>query len=63
MKITKETHIGEILDYNPDLAKYFQEIGMHCLGCPMSRSESVEEACEAHGQDVDELLSKLNSAE
>ena len=42
-------------------APYFMEIGMHCLGCPASRGESIEEACAGHGVDCDELLEKLNT--
>ncbi len=60
MKFTKDSVIGEILDANPELAECFFEIGMHCLGCPCSRSETVEQACAAHGADVDALLAKLN---
>ena len=45
-----------------DLAPYFLEIGMHCLGCPSARSETVEEACQVHGVDADELVKKLNAA-
>ena len=60
--ITKQTIIGDILDAAPDTAKYFLEIGMHCLGCPHSRGESIEQACEVHGTDVDALLAKLNTA-
>ena len=41
--------------------KFFLEIGMHCLGCPMSRGESIKDACSAHGQDADALLEKLNA--
>ena len=41
-------------------AEYFFEIGMHCLGCPASRGESIEQACEVHGTDCDALLEKLN---
>ncbi len=62
MKITKEMLIGDVLDQYPDLAEFFLEIGMHCLGCPHSRGESIEQACEVHGTDVDELLTKLNNA-
>lgn len=54
--------VGETLDKYPELAKYFLEIGMHCLGCPMSRGESIEDACKAHGQDAEELIKKLNAA-
>lgn len=49
MKVTKETTIGDILDYNADTAEFFLEMGMHCLGCPASRGESIEAACEVHG--------------
>lgn len=62
MVITKDTIIGDILDYNADLAPYFFEIGMHCLGCPHSRGESVGQACAVHGTDADELVEKLNKA-
>ncbi|MBQ8611461.1 MAG: DUF1858 domain-containing protein [Oscillospiraceae bacterium] len=59
--ITKQTIIGDILDAAPDTAKYFLEIGMHCLGCPHSRGESIEEACMVHGTNADELVAKLNA--
>lgn len=62
MKITKDTLIGEVLEANPELGKFFLEIGMHCLGCPASRGETIEEACRVHGTDCDELLEKLNNA-
>ena len=60
VKITKNTIIGEILDLDPTTAPYFLEMGMHCLGCPASRGESVEEACAVHGVNVDELVEKIN---
>ena len=60
MKVTKETIIGEILDADMSTAPYFMEIGMHCLGCPASRGESLEEACMVHGVRVDELVNNLN---
>jgi len=62
MTIQKTDLIGDVLDRYPHLAIYFLEIGMHCLGCPHSRAESIEEACEAHGTDLDGLLEKLNAA-
>lgn len=62
MNITKDMLIGDVLDQYPDLAEFFFEIGMHCLGCPHSRGESIEQACEVHGTDVDALLGKLNAA-
>lgn len=61
MKIEKDTKIGEILDKAPEKADLLLEAGMHCLGCPASREETLEEACEVHGIDVDELLRELNA--
>ncbi|MBQ7356979.1 MAG: DUF1858 domain-containing protein [Clostridia bacterium] len=60
MKVTKETLIGDILDFDVECARFFFEIGMHCLGCPHSRGESIEEACAVHGTDADELCKKIN---
>ena len=60
-EITKDTVIGDILDLDEDLAPYFLEIGMHCLGCPASQGESIEEACMVHGTNADELVAKLNA--
>ena len=61
VEITKDTIIGDILDVAPQTAPIFFGIGMHCLGCPASRGESIEDACEVHGVDCDELLEKLNA--
>ena len=61
VKIEKDTIIGDILDVAPQSAPLFFAIGMHCLGCPSSRGETVEEACMVHGVDCDELLEKLNA--
>ena len=60
MKITKDTVIGTILDEAPDTAPFFLEMGMHCLGCPASRGETVEMACMVHGVNADELIAKIN---
>lgn len=60
-EITKDTIIGDILDICPDAAPLFLEIGMHCLGCPASRGETVEQVCLVHGTDADELVKKLNN--
>ena len=59
-KITKETLIGAVLDEDPGTAVYFLEMGMHCLGCPSARGESIEMACEVHGVDADDLVAQLN---
>ena len=60
MNVTKESLIGDILDFDVNTAQFFFEIGMHCLGCPHSRGESVAEACAVHGTDADELVKKIN---
>lgn len=60
MTVTKETLIGDVLDFDVETARFFFEIGMHCLGCPHSRGESIEEACAVHGTDADELVAKIN---
>ena len=59
-QITKDTIIGDILDIAPETAPIFMSIGMHCLGCPSSRGETVEQACMVHGVDVDSLLAEIN---
>ena len=61
MKFTKDMLIGDVLDYDRGTAEFFFEIGMHCLGCPASRGESIEAACEVHGTDCDALLAKINA--
>ncbi|MDO5602945.1 MAG: DUF1858 domain-containing protein [Oscillospiraceae bacterium] len=60
MNVTKNSIIGEVLDIDPTTGPIFQAIGMHCLGCPGARSESIEEACMVHGADADALVEKLN---
>ena len=61
MKISKDMTIGEILEVAEEKAQILMDEGMHCLGCPASQAETLEEACEVHGIDVDELLEKLNA--
>ncbi|MBE6847965.1 MAG: DUF1858 domain-containing protein [Oscillospiraceae bacterium] len=61
MEITKNTIIGDILDADPSTAPYFLEMGMHCLGCPSARGESLADACAVHGVDADVLVEKLNA--
>lgn len=62
MTVTKETVIGTILDEAPQTAPFFLEMGMHCLGCPSARSETIEQACMVHGVNADELVAKINAA-
>lgn len=61
MQVTKETLIGEALNENFDIAPVLMEMGMHCLGCPASQAESIEEACAVHGVDADEIVAKINA--
>lgn len=61
MQITKESIIGDILDMDRTTAPFFLEMGMHCLGCPSARGESLEQACMVHGVDCDELVEKINA--
>ncbi len=60
-KITADMIIGDILDLDPDTAPYFLEMGMHCLGCPSARGESLADACAVHGVSAESLVEKLNS--
>ena len=59
-EITKDMVIGDILDADGGTAVFFFEMGMHCLGCPASRGETVEEACDVHVVDVDALVARVN---
>ena len=59
-EITKDMVIGDILDADAGTAMFFFEMGMHCLGCPASRGETVEEACAVHDVNVDELIARIN---
>ena len=59
-KVTKDTMIGELLQIDANVAPLLLNIGMHCLGCPASQAETLEEACMVHGIDVEQLLEELN---
>ena len=61
MTVTKDSVIGDVLDENIETAQFFFEIGMHCLGCPASRGETIEQACAVHGTDADELVKRINA--
>lgn len=60
-KIDKDTTIGDILDMDKGTAQFFLNMGMHCLGCPSARGESVEQACMVHGVDADRLVDEINA--
>ncbi len=61
MRVDKNSIIGDVIDKDPNTAEFFMEIGMHCITCPVSRMESIEEACGVHGVDPDELIEVLNN--
>ena len=60
MKIDKNIKIGDLLNEYPEKAEILLNVGMHCLGCPASQEETLEEACMVHGIDVEELVENLN---
>lgn len=60
--INKDAIIGDVLDKYPATAPLFLGMGMHCLGCPASRGETIEEACMVHGADPDQLVKAINKA-
>lgn len=63
MQVTVDTIIGDILDFNGEAAApIFMSMGMHCLGCPSARGESVGQACGVHGVNADEIVEQLNAA-
>ena len=60
MTVTKESLIGDVLNADIETARFFFEIGMHCLGCPSARRETLEQACAVHGVNADELVAQIN---
>ena len=60
MLVTKDTIIGAVIDFDQNAAKIFHMNGMFCTGCPYARSESIGDACLAHGVDADALVNALN---
>ena len=60
MKIYKTMLIGELVQMDELIPQMLMAAGMHCLGCPSSQAESLEEACMVHGIDCDDLVSKMN---
>ena len=61
-KVTKNMLIGQLLQIDPNIAAILMRAGMHCLGCPSSQMESLEEAAMVHGIDADLLVEKINAA-
>ncbi len=61
MEITKKTTMGEMLEYDINIAYILMNAGMHCVGCPSSVGESLEEACMVHGLDADEVMGMIQN--
>lgn len=59
-QVTKSTMIGELLQLDENIAPILLNIGMHCLGCPSSQMETIEEAAMVHGVNPDELVGTIN---
>ena len=59
-QVTKDTLIGEALMMNMDIAEILMKAGMHCVGCPASQGETIEEACQVHGMEVEPLVNEIN---
>ncbi len=60
MKVTKDMTIGQVLKVNPEAGRILMSFGMGCIGCPASQAETLEEASQVHGMNIDELLNALN---
>ena len=60
-QISKDMTIGELLKVDANIAAILMRAGMHCIGCPSSQGESIEEAAMVHGIDADLLVAKLNA--
>lgn len=59
MRITKKITIGQLLEMAPEIGTVLTEIGMHCIGCPSARNETLEQAAEVHGMDADDLIEDI----
>ena len=60
LEITVKTTMGDMLEYDMGIAYILMQCGMHCVGCPSSIGESLEEACAVHGLNPDEVLAEIN---
>lgn len=61
MEITKNMTIGELLNTYPEKAEVLLSMGMGCIGCPAAQAETLEEACQVHGIDIEDLMAKLKA--
>lgn len=60
MEITKNTTMGDMLQYDMGIAYILMQCGMHCVGCPSSINETLEEACMVHGMDADAVMAQIS---
>ena len=60
LKVTKDTLIGDMLVMDRGIAVILMQSGMHCVGCPSSAGETLDEACAVHGMDTDKVLADIN---
>ena len=60
MTVTKDTMIGDLLREDFGCAAILMGSGMHCVGCPASQMETIEEACMVHGMDCEQIVNALN---
>lgn len=58
--VSKDMLIHEIIEIDPGNAAILMASGMHCVGCPSAAMESLEEACQVHGMNVDEVIVSIN---
>lgn len=59
--VNEKTLIGEIVNQYPDSVDILLNVGMHCLGCPASQAETLEDACSVHGLEVQSVIDALNA--
>ena len=60
MQVTKDMTMGEMLNLDGGIAYILMQSGMHCVGCPSSIGETLEEACMVHGLECDTILTQIN---
>ena len=58
--VNEKTLVGEIVRNHPEAVEVLMSIGMHCLGCPASRSESLQDACAVHGIPAEQVIDAIN---
>jgi hybrid cluster-associated redox disulfide protein len=59
-KITKKIKFDVLMEKHPEVIEILMDKGMHCIGCPMSQMESLEQGCLSHGLDPDKIVKEMN---